>query len=195
MIEITIKNAHGFANKKVALERLRTALSPQGIDPIVERVALKTHRSLVEGTQRSIGVAVKWPHPRWRLAMPENQWKVEKPNPGKRVVINRNEVMAHLEYGTANDGQGYIRPKNKKFLFIPLTQRAAAIGTYQKGMEWGVDYILKKQVRGSQGKHVVRDQTPKTQAMLRAEVLRYLIELRRQLLGNTGSMSIGAQTT
>jgi hypothetical protein len=148
-----------------ALNALEQAVKPEAIDPIIEREAWFTLHRLVNKTPR------KW------FGQVKMGWQVEKPRTGERIVVNRNKVMKFLEHGTANGGTGYIYPRTKKALFIPLNRKAAggwspglvmqrmvrgALGWFlQKG-----DYILAKRVRGIKPMHIVKSEAAEVKKRL-----------------------------
>lgn len=126
------------------LKRIQSALEPAAIDPVVGRVGLETLRSVVEATPK-----------RW-FGQVRRSWQIEMPTLGSRVVRNDNKIMRFLEFGTANAGQSWIYPKTKKMLYIPLNRRAA-LG-WNESMVRGVDYILRRRVRGIKPRRIVAKQ-------------------------------------
>ena len=157
MIRIT-----GTAAQIQRLQKLRSALKPQAIDRIVDRVAFETLGELVKATPK------KW------TGQTRKAWHVIRPEPGVRIVRNESKVMVFLERGTANEGTGYITPKTKKFLYIPLTRRAA--GGWREGLVYGRDYVLAKRARGIKPRRIVAKQAPIAKAKLRAAMGAYLKE-------------------
>jgi hypothetical protein len=142
-------------------EKLR-GITPEAIDQMVERAALETLVELVKTTPK------QW------TGQTRKSWQVQKPAQGVRIVENDSKVMLFLEKGTKDHG-----PVNKKFLFIPLTRRAAA--GWFKGLRYGVDYILKKWVKGIKPMNIVRDERPRA----RERLLNGMKGLVRQTLGIT----------
>ena len=118
------------------LEKLVAALTPERIDPVVERVAVETFSNLVRNTPQ------KW------FGQVRKAWQLTKPRVGERNVINKNKVMRFLEFGTKAHG-----PVQKKFLYIPLTRQAAS--GWSASLKRGVDYILVKRVRGIEPRGIV----------------------------------------
>jgi hypothetical protein len=137
---------------RAKVERVKAALTPTAVDPVMERVGLETFRELVEATPK-----------RW-FGQVRAGWRIEKPKEGERVVINRNKVMLFLEAGTANQGTGFIEPKEKKALYIPLNRRAAM--GWVEGLKYGVDYILRMRVRGIKPRWIVHKERKKARARL-----------------------------
>lgn len=146
----TIVQTEG-AQKKLA--KVQAALQQDRIDRVVERVALKSLRSVVMATPK-----------RWNVSQIRRTWKVEKPEMGARLVKNDNKVMLYLEEGTADKGTGWITPKKKKFLFVPL-RKEAAMG-WHKGLKLGVDYLLKKKVHGIKPRKIAAAEAKKAQEAL-----------------------------
>lgn len=129
------------------LKIVEAALSRQSIDPVVDRVALRTLTSVVKKTPK------KW------FGQVRRSWQKVHWGLGERVVKNDNKIMRFLEYGTANKGSGFIRPTHAPALFIPLTRKAALSSAESKGgLVYGRDYILAKKVRGIRPRLIVLDQ-------------------------------------
>lgn len=108
------------------------------LDVAVKDTALKGFRDLVVNTPKKTGnTARAWIPPR-------------KVSDSKYEVVS-NLKTADKKYSVVrilNDGRGVVRPKSKKHLYIPLTNKGrskplgAPIGD---GLEFGVDYVLAKQ--------------------------------------------------
>lgn len=146
------------------LEWLQYKSTPAQLEKVVERVAFQTEASIKEATPVRFEGQVR------------RAWNTLNPGPqpdGAHVRIVRNDsvtkdgvpIMLFIEEGTANNGTGYIEPKTAKNLYIPLTRRAA--GGWRSGLKWGVDYILRKRVRGAKGQHIVAAEVPKVRERLR----------------------------
>lgn len=155
------------------LSRLEEIGSPEFQDKIVAAEAAETLSELIEATPK------KW------FGQVRGAWHIQKPAAGMRVVRNDNRVMFFLEHGTNDHG-----PKTAKALFIPLTRRAAVANkqgrasggsfggghisltreTVRKGekkhrssvLEYGVDYVLAKRVRGIKPRHIAKKQRLRT---------------------------------
>jgi hypothetical protein len=151
MISIRAKVNSGRAQAMIA--KAQEALRPEAIDPVIERVALRTHREVVEATPK-----------RW-FGQVRRSWQIEKPAIGARLVRNDNKIMLFLEEGTAEKGTGYIYPKRKKMLYIPRT-RKAAVGGWHPGLRYGRDYILRRRVRGIRPRYIAAKQQKKSQGYL-----------------------------
>ena len=89
------------------LQRLKDGLTPEKLDALVERVALRTEAKLKEATPK------KW------FGQVRRAWNTVKPAEAIRAVQNLSKIMIWLEEGTQDHG-----PVNAKALFIPLTLRA-----------------------------------------------------------------------
>lgn len=160
MIRITA-NTSGARAK---LMRFQQGLSPEGIDPVVERVALWAIAELKKRTPTNkIGgghlTRAAWQGP-------------TKTQPGARLIENASKVMRFLEEGTQEHG-----PVRAKFLFIPLTARA--LGGWVKGMQFGVDYILTKHVRGIVPMRIVAGVRAEAMMRLKNEILQHVRELNK----------------
>lgn len=197
MIRYTVKTA--AARRR--LELLQAALTPERIDPIVDKVAFQTQAALIRATPK------KW------FGQVRRGWIVVKPAEGQRVVVNVNPIMTFLEEGTKAHG-----PVNADALFIPLTRRAVnatagffAVGlvpattvsktfvgpvphvpgiqqkttTIRKGKArvgvrnfiYGIDYVLAKRVKGIAAMHIAANQRPKTKALLLKAMKAYVREI------------------
>lgn len=150
MIRVTAKTEE--AGRK--MELVRRGLTPERIDPVVERVALETLASIIDATPK-----------RW-FGQVRRGWHIVRPAPGARLIRNENQIMWFLEHGTAQGGAGYITPKRTKVLYVPLT-RAAASG-WRPGLVFGQDYILAKRVRGIKPRHIAATETKKAEQRLLA---------------------------
>lgn len=144
--------------KRIA--RMQGALTPQAIDQVVDRVALETHANLVKATPK-----------RW-TGQTRAAWQIISPSLGVRIIRNDSKVMAFLERGTANNGQGYILPKKGKYLYIPLTRRA--MGGWRQGFVYGRDYILKTRVRGIKARRIAEQEEVRARIRLRAAFVEHV---------------------
>lgn len=165
MIAITVDT--GGAEAKIA--RLQAGLTPEAIDPIVDEVAFKTLAQVVAAT------------PKHWFGQVRAAWQVmPKTVAGARFIRNDNKIMHFLEYGTRDHG-----PVTAKMLWIPLRREAALAprlpgsrirqptsprrnrgGWSTTKLVWGVDFILKKWVRGIAARGIVRAQVIETEKML-----------------------------
>lgn len=137
------------------IEKMKLGFTAEGLDRVIEGVAQKTHAALVQATPK------KW------TGQTRRSWRVIK-QPGGYRVTNLSKVMLFLEEGTKDHG-----PVEKKFLFIPLN-RKAAIGGWNPGLVIGVDYILRKRVRGITAMHIVEAQRQKTKVLLVSDMVAYI---------------------
>ena len=161
---IQIEALTGDAERKVG--QLILAAGDGGFDIPVEIAAWRVHRELVQET------------PKGWTGNTRREWKVEKVAPAMRRVYNNSKIMLFLEGGTGWAGTptsngGYIYPKTKKALFIPLTSTAAHMG-WSKGMVWGKDYVLAKRVRGIKAMRIVAKMRPRAAQLLRDEMKLFL---------------------
>jgi hypothetical protein len=147
--------------------RIRAYFTPQAVDPVIDRVALETLASAVQATPK-----------RW-FGQVRAAWRIQKPHPGARNVVNDHKVMRFLEFGTANAGQGFITPKLKKALYIPLNRRAAM--GWNEGLRYGVDYILRKRVRGITPRRIVAMEQVKAKARMLEAMREYIRKVAREL--------------
>jgi len=148
------------------IEAMLHALRDEAFEQPVEIASWKVYRGLVELTPK-----------RW-TGITRREWNVDKVGIGQRLVFNNSKTMKWLEDGTGNEGTatshgGYIYPKSKKFLFIPLNSRAA-IGGWTPGMKFGLDFILARRVRGIKAMHIVENYRPVAAGILKAEVKKFL---------------------
>ena len=127
-------------------EQLLDDLTVKSLDKAVSKTGAQTLTGLVAATPK-----------RW-FGQVRGSWRVEAPKLATRKVVNPHKVMRFLEFGTANKGTGFITPKNKKFLYIPLNRRASF--GWNKSLVYGRDYILKKKVRGIKPRYIVRNYSP-----------------------------------
>ena len=96
------------------LKRLRETVSAESLDPVIEREANVTLARLIQATPV-----------RWSISGARQSWRIERIGPSNYRVFIDNRVMYWLENGTGKDTGGYIYPRVKKALFIPLTKKAA----------------------------------------------------------------------
>lgn len=141
------------------LLKIRALLTEAGRDPIIERAAWKVQVVAVKETRAAIGTRPDGT--RWNIQKPESKWTVTKPRLGVRHVLNPDKVAKWLDEGTRDHG-----PKTKKFLFIPLTRRAVA--GWRPDLVQGVDYVLRKRVKGITARHFM--------AKIREAAVQILIE-------------------
>lgn len=142
---MTIKVLEANTEKATALlKRVAAQFTPDKIDGVVAKVTADTLRHVVEATPKRFFGDLR------------RQWRADRLGSGSYVIRNSSKVMLFLEEGTANGGTGRIYPKTKKALYIPLTRRAA-LG-WKPGLKYGVDYILRKSVRGIKPRWIVRQE-------------------------------------
>jgi len=149
-----LKLTANSAAAKKKLAKLEAGLSPQVTDPIMEKVAWRTYATLVAKT------------PKGYTGQTRRNWGVFKRPQGGYLVTNKpGKVMLFLEKGTKAHG-----PKTAKALYIPLN-RKAALGGWNPSLVPGVDYILRKSVKGIKKMLIVAKQRPVT-AMWRNAAMR-----------------------
>lgn len=143
-----------------ALAQLAQALEREA-SLALDRAAARVLREVVERTPK-----------RW-FGQVRRSWQIVKEDQ-KRLIENPHKVMGYLEYGTANEGTGYIVPKVKKALYIPLNRRASfgwAAGQNDKhGIEYGQDYILRKRVHGIKPRRIAAGMKPFAEQALSEEM-------------------------
>ena len=103
---------------------------------------------------------------------------MRKPCDGARIVENTSKIMLFIEGGTGNAGTptshgGYIYPKTKRALFIPLSASVAMSG-YRRGMVFGTDFVMAKRVRGIQAQRIIENFKPEARRILREEMKAFL---------------------
>lgn len=116
MISATYRLGDDTATKTIT--RLEQALHPSQLDRVVDRVALETHKSVVEKTPKRFFGQVR------------KAWQIAAPAEGVRSVFNPHKAMRFLEEGTVAHG-----PVTKRALFIPMTARAAIAYANATGFE------------------------------------------------------------
>lgn len=158
MITITAKRGAGITSLK-RLATLKKGLSPGTVDDAAGRAAARVVAGLVRDTPK------KW------TGNLRRAWQIHKVRNGVRLIRNDSFIMSFIERGTANGGTGYIFPKVKKFLFIPLT-RFAAMNGWTPNLRYGVSYILRRFVRGIRPRWIVRKWRDKSVDIFRAEYRR-----------------------
>lgn len=97
-------------------------------------------------------------------------WKIENATRARGYgyrLVNLTKEMAWLEKGTQAHG-----PKNKTFLYIPLT-KAASKG-WRPGLKPGKDYILRKWVRGIKAMKIVSKERKRAKARLKPSMREYI---------------------
>jgi len=157
----------GDAEQKIGV--MLNALRDEAFDQPVEIAGWKVYRELVELT------------PKRYTGITRREWKVEKTGIAQRLVFNNSKAMNWLEHGTGNAGTatshgGYIYPKSKKYLFVPLNSRAA-IGGWNAALKFGRDYYLARRVRGIKAMHIVEKFRPRAMEILKNQVKSFLEKL------------------
>lgn len=117
-------------------KRIMQLKDPNTFDSLCDSVAHEVHGKLVsEWTPR------KWTGKTRQAWLPPVRGRTVN-----REIVNRSVVMAYLDRGTGATRGGYIYPRVKKALFIPLTYQAsmfarnrASWGEFEGGDEDGVD--------------------------------------------------------
>ena len=138
------------------LARVGRSVTPAQVDRVVDRVALKSLARLVRDTPK------KW------TGNTRRAWTIKSPREGVRQVQNASKVMRFLEFGTANEGTGWIYPVVKKALYIPLTARAAH-GGWNPSLIRGTDFILRLRVRGIKPRRIAQKEEKVAKAELLAD--------------------------
>ncbi len=151
---------------KRRIEQVRIGLAPEGVDAIVAQVAGQTYRSVVAKTPKG-----------WTGNL-RRSWQIAKRGPARYSVLNASPVMRWIERGTANEGTGRIYPRFAKALFIPLT-RSASLNGWSPALVNGVDYIIRKSVRGITPRWIARDEAPLVRERLKEAIKRHIKRLIR----------------
>lgn len=150
---------------EAAIRRVQAGMSPNSIDRVVARAAMVTHSRVVRQTPK------KW------TGNTRRAWQIVHRAVGHYRVYNPSKVMKFLEHGTKAHG-----PKKAKFLFIPLTRRAAmqgARGVFAKNKAaqaagrkppfvFGTDFVLSKWVRGIKARKIAEQARPFAELTLKA---------------------------
>lgn len=155
MLQFTV-NAERAERK---LKLLKAVVSEPALEEPIEQSAWIVHREIVLLTPK-----------RWTGDL-RRRWMIARPSTTSRIVRNTSKVMLFIERGTGRAGSptsrgGYIYPKTKRFLFIPLRASAALTG-WRKGMRWGVDFILRRRVRGIKARRIIRKYLPRAVKVLK----------------------------
>lgn len=169
MIRLTVNTAAA----KSKLNKIVAGLDPKKVQRIVERRAAIGISELAKAS------------PRRYFGQLQGGWRMGKAKEGVLIHIPPNlrgptgqkvaDILLWVNNGTANDGQGYIYPKTKKFLYIPLN-RSAALG-WREGLERGRDYVLAPRVKGIKGRHFVEPVRDKIRADLKEDLKDYIRQL------------------
>lgn len=130
-------------NFTALLKKYKVTISE--LDRVVEKNADNSWRDLVKLTPK-----------RW-TGDTRRAWRVVGRNNATYEVTNDSKVMRYLEYGTKMVAP--IRAKNggfggKGLLYIPLKKSAIR---YRRGLKFGDDFVLAKQVKGIIAKNIVKD--------------------------------------
>ena len=158
MIRVTIPR-NGPGVRRMA-DRIRAAMLPERVDPIVRNVAVRAYGTLVARTPK-----------RW-FGQVRQAWQFERLAVAAYRIRNGSVVMTYLERGTAGEGTGYIVPVRARMLYIPLN-RAASFG-WKPSLKRGVDYILRFRVRGIRPRRIVRTTSAEAGVALSAAARAYL---------------------
>lgn len=152
-MKLKIRTTEKTEEAKAALRKARAGLTADALGPIVEREAQDAWRGVKAAT------------PRGWTGRTRDGWFIERPTKTRRVVANESKVAVFLEGGTANQGTGRIYPRVKKFLFIPRTARAAISG-WNVTLRKGIDYILRRWVRGIRPRWIAKNESERSDARL-----------------------------
>jgi len=150
---------------KRLIKKLHRNLTPESMDRVVRVSAFKIHAKLVVATPK------KW------TGQTRKGWTVTFAGASHYSVWNRSRVMLWLERGTPSR-----KPVKAKALFIPLNRKMALAGS--KALKkrnhryiYGVDYILRKSVKGAKAMHIVRDFLPTGERILFNEMRSFIREI------------------
>lgn len=128
------------------------------------------------GMNNRVLPAVAWgTHGRLRRATPvgftgatRKSWSVSRKQGGGYEITNPRKAMLFLEVGTKAHG-----PVRAKFLFIPLTRRAALFG-WSPALVIGRDYVLAKRVKGIKAMNIVKEERVTTRKILTLETEKFI---------------------
>lgn len=154
---ITITAHSSYVLKK--LKALEKHLTPEATDHIIQRVAHMAHARLTRRT------------PKGFTGQTRRSWQVFKREASGYLVTNRSKVMKFLEDGTVAHG-----PKTAKALYIPLN-RKAAIGGWNESLVFGIDYILRKRVKGIKAMKIVERSSKGIQNLAKLHMRLYIRNL------------------
>ncbi len=132
---------------------------------VVAKTAAKSFARMVRAT------------PKGYTGMTRQEWELRQTAPGEWWINNDYKVMRFLEYGTKAHG-----PKRAKALYIPLNRRAA-IGGWNRGLRFGVDYVLAKRVKGIRAMGIVAAERERAEGELETNMRRFL----KQILNERGA--------
>lgn len=136
MIKVTVFRGHAEA---VLQSVAAVVTQPQYV---LQRAAARVLREVVERTPK-----------RW-FGQVRRSWQIVTKDDQTVAVQNPHKVMGYLEFGTANEGTGFIYPKRAKALYIPLNRRASFKWTPE--LEEDVDYVVRKRVRGIRPRRIAQ---------------------------------------
>lgn len=165
---------------------LQEGLQPARYDRIVEKAAFQSLAELVQASPK------KW------FGQIQKGWQVTKPEDGSRIIdipqenksasgTSVRDITRFVNFGTANNGEGWIVPVKKKILYIPLNPKAAAgwnpslvLQRVVNGELIRGDYLLVPRVHGIKGRHFIEPQRAKAFERLRDALRQYILRLVRR---------------
>lgn len=157
--------------------RILKGLAPEKLDRVVEIQAFKTLGKLVKASPK------KW------FGQIRSGWRVTKIRVGaRRLDIDPSkttqngtsvaDIARFVDQGTANNGQGYIYPKRKKKLYIPLKRTAVV---WREGLVFGKDYVLVNRVKGIKARRFVAPVRRQAHKEFNDAMIAYIAKLRGQV--------------
>lgn len=158
-VSIDSKDARNF------LLELRKQTRVEALDRIVGDVSKTVESDIIDRTPVGFFGQLK------------REWRVEKNAPGIRTIKNTRRasngglIMLFLEEGTGRFSSGFIYPRVKKRLYVPLNKRGA--GGWNPSLVYGRDYILRKRVRGIKPRRIVAKYRPRARQILLKAVTDY----------------------
>lgn len=156
-IEVKAENRAAIAY----VRRIKSRLQGQEVERTLRIVAFRSWRRLILATPSG------WTNRTRR------SWKVYKGSRGGWLVVNAYEVMRFLETGTNAHG-----PTHSRFLFIPLSSRAAHARGWRPGFVFGADYVLARRVRGIRAMRIVE----REKELIALDLQQSLVRLIRSML-------------
>ena len=127
----------------IIMRKLKKMAEPEKfLNPVFKGIVNYTLGEYKRETPKKTGITSK-------------NWEFKKKGNSHYEIMNDEKTIdkKYLIIDILDKGRGEVRPKNKKFLFIPFTERGinAGKGYKQEGMEFGVDFVLAKKSRAVAG--------------------------------------------
>lgn len=121
-------------------------------DPVFARETRQSVRRLADTTNKRTGTTA-------------HGWQLPQKLGDSRYAINNGVRSGKVSIPRIlNAGRGEIRPRNSKFLYIPLTNKGASkpLGApIPNGLVYGVDYVLTKKAKAFKGTQFIQKEVDK----------------------------------